>query len=133
MLNGRKTLKFIESADYLIASLLALSETEKICLLDSCGVRHLGSHLLIAGIAPLETFEIFNQSVDETLRFLDEKISEPNFFSIFTLSYEFGLKLENIEPRIKVSENFAEPDVFLAAFDCLVATMIFISSFKNNS
>jgi hypothetical protein len=29
VLTGKKTLKFIESADYLIALLLALSETEK--------------------------------------------------------------------------------------------------------
>jgi para-aminobenzoate synthetase component 1 len=120
VLTGKKTLKFIESADYLIALLLALSETEKICLLDSSGVGHLGSHLLIAGIAPPKTFEVFDQNVGETVRFLDEKISDPNFYSIFTLSYEFGLKLENIEPGTKPLQNFAEPDVFLAAFDCLV-------------
>ncbi len=120
MLTGKQILNFIESADYLIASLLALSESENICLLDSSGVGHLGSHLLIAGIAPLETFELFNQNADETVRFLDEKLSDSNFYSIFTLSYEFGLKLENIQPRTKLWQTFPEPDVYLASFDCLV-------------
>jgi para-aminobenzoate synthetase component 1 len=120
VLTGKKPLKNIESADRLVAALLVLSENEKICLLDSCGSPHLGAHFLIAGINPLETHEIINRNADETLRFLDEKISDPNVYSIFTLSYEFGLKLENIEPREKSFHTFAEPDVFLAVFDCLV-------------
>lgn len=124
MQTGKKLLKNIESADRLVAALLVLSETEKICLLDSCGAPHLGSHFLIAGINPLETHEITDRKAVETLRFLDEKISDSKIFSIFTLSYEFGLKLENIEPREKPCEKpfqaFAEPDVFLAVFDCLV-------------
>lgn len=120
MLTGKKLLKNIKSADRLVESLLVLSKTEKICLLDSCGARHLGSHFLIAGLAPLETFEITDRNAAGTLRFLDEKIADPNIYSIFTLSYEFGLKLENIEPREKPFQNFEEPDVFLAVFDCLI-------------
>jgi para-aminobenzoate synthetase component 1 len=108
------------SAETLVNALLDLSREEKICLLDSCNVPYLGSHFLIAGIAPVETFEISGEDSSQTLQFLDEKLSAPDLFSIFTLSYEFGLKLENIEPRAKSAANFNEPDVFLAQFDCLI-------------
>ena len=39
---------------------------------------------------------------------------------IFTISYDFGLKLENIKPRQKEFVAFDEPDFFLAFFDCLI-------------
>ncbi|MBA2621520.1 MAG: aminodeoxychorismate synthase component I [Acidobacteria bacterium] len=108
------------SADALIDALLATSEQQCVCLLDSCGVSHLGSHLLIAGVAPIETFQIMSENPADTLRFLDEKLSLTDAACIFTMSYEFGLKLENIEPRPKEFAAFDEPDVFLAQFDCLI-------------
>lgn len=107
------------SADKLISALLALAATETVCILDSCGVGHLGSHLLIAGIGPVETLEITNYHADKTLRILDEKLSG-ELSSIFTVSYDFGLKLLGIAPRIKPLESPLEPDVFLARFDVLV-------------
>jgi hypothetical protein len=58
-------------ADRLISALLGLSETEQVCILDSCGVGHLGSHLLVAGVSPVESFEI-SGGTDETLRTLDQ-------------------------------------------------------------
>ncbi len=108
------------SADALIDALLTISERECVCLLDSCGVSNLGSHLLIAGVAPLEMFQITNENPADTLRFLDEKLSRDDAACIFTMSYEFGLKLENIEPRPKEFSAFDEPDVFLTQFDCLI-------------
>jgi para-aminobenzoate synthetase component 1 len=107
------------SAGDLIKSLLEISKTETVCLLDSCGVSHVGSHQLIAGIKPSEILEINNKNADETLRILDRKLSE-NFAAMFTISYDFGLKLEKIKPRPKEFETFKEPDVFLALFDNLI-------------
>ncbi len=103
----------------MVERLLALSHTEQLCLLDSCGVSHLKSHFLIAGINPVETFEITEDQAEKTLRFLDEKLNSSETFAIFTISYDFGLKLEKFEPLTK---QFAhdEPDVFLALFDCLI-------------
>jgi len=117
---AKKLLKTLQSSDELVASLLALSETENICLLDSCGVDYSGSNFLIAGINPIEFFEITNENPSETLLFLDDKLSSEDLFSIFTISYQFGLKLEKINPREKNHQGFNEPDIFLAIFDCLV-------------
>lgn len=108
------------SADELVAALLKISKRETVCLLDSCGVSNLGSHLLIAGIKPLETFEIIDIDFNKTLKFLDGKFSSPDLAFIFSISYNFGLKLENIKSRVKEISNSSESDVFLAAFDCLI-------------
>lgn len=105
------------SIDELVKKLISI---EKVCLLDSCGVSNLGSHLLIAGIKPLETYQITNDDARKTLKFLDGKFSEPDLAFIFSISYDFGLKLENIKSRRKEFSTNIEPDVFLAAFDCLI-------------
>ncbi len=107
------------SGDDLAKSLLEISKTEQVCLLDSCGVSFLGSHLLIAGIKPVEVLEITNENAGTILRIFEENLSR-NFAAIFSISYDFGLKLQNIKPRKKEISTFAEPDVFLALFDCLV-------------
>jgi para-aminobenzoate synthetase component I len=107
------------SAGDLIKSLLEISKTETVCLLDSCGISHLGSHRLIAGIGPREILEIQNESEEKTLEILDKKLSE-SFAAVFTISYDFGLKLEKITPRPKEYETFSEPDVFLALFENLI-------------
>ncbi len=108
------------TADRLVSVLLSLPESEKLCILDSCGVAHLGSHLLIAGISPVETHELSSDDPVQTLELLDEKLSNPNLAAVFTVSYDFGLKLHKIAPRIKESANFIEPDMFLTLFDCLI-------------
>lgn len=107
------------SADQLISKLLILSEENAVCILDSCGAKHLDSRFLIAGIEPIQTFEFSNSNAADTLEFLDKKISDEKLFSFFSLSYEFGLKINQIKYSIK-SDNFTEPDVFLSVFDCLL-------------
>ncbi len=108
------------TADELVKTLLNLSEKKQVCLLDSCNVSHLKSHLLIAGVNPLEVLEITNDNAEKTLKILNEKLSQTDLAFIFTISYDFGLKLENIKRRKKEFASFSEPDVFLAAFDCLI-------------
>lgn len=117
MRNAKKLLENQFSANQLVEKLLGLSFVEQVCLLDSGGVSHLQSHFLIAGVCPLETHEISHETAAETLRFLDEKTATN--FTIFTISYDFGLKLENIKPQPKRFST-DEPDVFLAVFECLI-------------
>ena len=107
------------SADRLVNALLNISRREIVCLLDSCGVSHLASHLLIAGIEPREIVEPDSENPAETLAVLDEKLAADHF-AFFTIAYDFGLKLEDIKPRPKEFSGFPEPDVFLALFDCLI-------------
>jgi para-aminobenzoate synthetase component 1 len=108
------------SADRLVAALLNLPEEKNLCLLDSCGVNHLDSHLLIAGFNPVEILEIDETDADESLAILNENLSRQNLSAVFTIAYDFGLKLENIKPRPKEFSNFDEPDIFLALFDVLI-------------
>ena len=110
------------TADQLVSALLALASTEPVCILDSCGVNHLGSHLLIAGIEPVETLEIIDKTASETLLLLDEKLSG-ELACVFTLSYDFGLRLLDIPTKQPPSEDALapkEPDLFLACFDVLI-------------
>ena len=104
------------SSDDLISALLRLSETETVCVLDSCGVGHLGSHLMIAGFGPAETLQISNDDPEQTLVVINEKL-DGDLACIFTISYDFGLKLLGIKPRVKEFFTTVEPDLFLAGFD----------------
>jgi para-aminobenzoate synthetase component 1 len=105
------------SAEHLVESLLSLPVELNLCLLDSCGVSHLNSHLLIAGILPVEQVEITNQDAEKTLKILDQKLARKDLSAIFTISYNFGLKLNRIKSR---HSQLDEPDVFLALFDTLI-------------
>ncbi len=105
------------TADELVSALLQIAASETVCVLDSCGVNHLGSHLLIAGIEPVSTDEIFGESCKKTLSFLDEAVNAKDTASIFTISYDFGEKLLDIAPENSVGP---EPDVFIARFDSLI-------------
>lgn len=107
------------SSDDLVKALLRLSREHPVCILDSCGVGHLGSHLLIAGIEPVEVFEITNDDPSETLQLLDEKLSG-EIAAIFTLSYDFGQKLLGLRSRKKEIAISHQPDVFIALFDALI-------------
>lgn len=103
------------TADALIDALLRISETETVCILDSCGVGHLGSHLLISGVRPIEAVEVSDPNVDKTLNLLNTKLTG-DVSCIFTLSYDFGVKLQSIN----ASHDGHEPDAFLALFPAIV-------------
>lgn len=107
------------SADELVSVLLSLESERSLCLLDSCGVSHLNSHLLIAGINPVEISEIKETSAEKTLLLLDEKLSRNDLAAMLTISYDFGLKLSRISPCRKEIAS-SEPDIFLALFDVLI-------------
>ncbi|MFN0279823.1 MAG: anthranilate synthase component I family protein [Pyrinomonadaceae bacterium] len=105
------------SADELVSALLKIAASETVCILDSCGVNHLGSHLLIVGIEPVSVSEISGKDREKTLTFLDEAFTSTDSASMFTISYDFGRKLLNIAPD---KQNNSEPDIFLAQFDTLI-------------
>ncbi len=108
------------TADGLVSALLSLAETETVCILDSCGVGHLGSHLLIAGVRPTAVCEVSNPDPEATLNLIDEKFSDDQCVSIFTISYEFGHKLLGIGSQRSSSLPINEPDLFLASFEALI-------------
>jgi para-aminobenzoate synthetase component 1 len=117
--HAKRLLKNQVAAAELVGKMLFLSERLPVSLLDSCGVSHLKSRFLIGGLDPLETFEITSADPHETLRFLDEKLETPDVFAFFTISYDFGLKLEKITPQ-KRTDSREEPDVYLAIFDSVI-------------
>jgi para-aminobenzoate synthetase component 1 len=107
------------SSDRLIESLLGLSGSGRLSILDSCGIGNLGSHLLIAGIDPVKTLKISDEDPDATLKAFEENLALGHA-GIFTISYDLGLKLEKITPRAKAFTAFHEPDIYLALFDTLL-------------
>lgn len=107
------------TADDLVSALLRHSQRHAVCILDSCGVGHLGSHLLIAGIDPVEVLEVGRDDPSETLKLLNDKLGR-DLAAIFTLSYEFGQKMAGLKGRRKGSGDRSEPDVYLALFETLI-------------
>lgn len=103
-------------ADELVDKLLALAADKKLALLDSCGVGHLGSHLLIAGISPTATHEIRDADPELSLTQFAESTSGETA-AIFTLSYEFGEALALGETQ---DEKAIEPAIFVSLFDALI-------------
>ncbi len=105
------------SADDLVAALLLASRTEHVSLLDSCGVTHLGSHKLIAGVRPSTVLELSPDDARYTLEIVDALFAQPEKAVIFTLSYDFGVKLQSIRHSIG---PWNEPDLFIAVYDVLL-------------
>lgn len=109
------------SASELVTALLSLDSEAGLCLLDSATATHGNSHQLIAGIFPVETCRIGNKSSDETLGFIESKIAEhKECAAVFTVSYDFGLKIESIASQHYGIDGFPEPDVFIAFFENLI-------------
>jgi len=103
------------NADELVSKLLTLYGSERLALLDSCGVGHLGSHLLIAGIRPVETVEIRDRDPGKVLEQFERRLSA-GLAAVFTISYDLGPKLQlgaAVPP-------LAEPDIFITLFESLV-------------
>jgi len=108
------------AADNLVERLLSLPESDAVCILDSCGVGHLGSHLLIAGVRPTERREITNYDAAESFRVFDAMLERPTTASIFTLSYDLALKLHAIPHDEAKYAGTSEPDIFIATFGVLI-------------
>ena len=105
------------TADELVSALLHLAETEPVCILDSSGVSHLGSHLLLAGIGPVQTHEIRSPDALSSLKAFDELLAG-SLAAVFTLSYEFGRKIQGFKPSQLADAH--EPDIFISLFDVLI-------------
>lgn len=108
------------SSDSLVLSLLSISESSNVCILDACSNVYADSNLLIAGINPIETLQFTGGDAEQTLRDFDKMITRTKFAGIFTIAYDFGLKLEKIAVRKKEFSNASEPDIFLSLFECLI-------------
>src|SRR5687768_2762512 len=104
-------------ADQIINALLALPSERRVSILDSCGVGHLGSHLLIAGVDPVEVLRLSGNVGSETLSQFQDALGR-GIVAIFTISYSFGKKLEKtLATRYS---NSMEPDIYLALYDALL-------------
>jgi len=99
------------AAEDLVDRLLS-SDDDGVCILDSCGVGHLNSHVLIAGLSPKQ---VIAEDTDTALRELDRVIGGDQA-AIFTLSYDFG----NLIQGISTKRDANEPLAFIATFDDLV-------------
>jgi para-aminobenzoate synthetase component 1 len=107
------------NADELSSALLGLAQHEDVAILDSCGVGHLGSDLMIAGIRPIESLEIESEDPAEALAIFERHLAKRSA-CIFTISYDLGPKLEQLITRPRGDAEFVEPDIFLSRFDALV-------------
>lgn len=108
------------SSDNLVLSLLSISESANVCILDACNDFYANSNLLIAGINPVESLQFSGDNAEQTLENFDKKIAQSNLAGIFTIDYDFGLKLEKIASGSKKLDSFSQPDIFLALFECLL-------------
>lgn len=101
-------------ADKIASELLSRSDTSGICILDSCGVGPRGRNRFIAASEPSDIFKINSRNPLETLAAIEE-VSRLNKPVVFTLSYDFGLKLQGISSRHEPKSS--EPDLFCAVYD----------------
>ena len=104
------------NANQLADALLSFGPDHKVSILDSCGVRHLGSHLMIAGVDPVETIELHGPNSEKSLAEFEIFLGS-NRPAIFTLGYELGLALNGIGS--KHQGQAGEPYIYAAAFDAL--------------
>ena len=116
MLKFRQVQQVALTADELVRGLLKLSETEHVSILDSCGVGHLGSHLLIAGIDPLAVQEHDSIDGEASLAKLQSAV-DSRAACIFTISYDLGRKLQGLTRGLEISR---EPDAFIAHYGALI-------------
>jgi len=96
----------------------ALPPERRAAILDSSGVGYLGSHLLIAGVDPVKTFEVRTGGLEGLSELAG--LLNTNFASIFTLSYEFGASLQPKPIRIPEAAKSKEPLAYVAQFDALI-------------
>jgi para-aminobenzoate synthetase component I len=103
------------TADELVLAILGIAAREMVCLLDSSGVKHTGSHLMIAGIRPVDVIEFPPGVAGRTYSKLNGLLAGQHA-AFFTLSYELGSRAQ----KIVSSKTSLEPDVFISLFDVLI-------------
>src|SRR3982750_1525952 len=96
------------SAEQIVGALLALPGERRVSILDSCGVGHLGSHLLIAGVDPVEVIRFDGDAVRSLSEF--QEVLGRGCAAIFTLSYNFGRMLQGVTSTHENELN--EPDIY---------------------
>ena len=104
------------NVDDLVAAFLNCGRHRRVCILDSCGVGHLGSRYLFAGADPAETFEYKGLDPEEAVSNFETFLQKGRAV-IFTLGYDIGLALNKIPSRHRNVPN--EPLIYAAAFEAL--------------
>jgi para-aminobenzoate synthetase component 1 len=99
----------------LVEALLS-ADYDGLCLLDSCGTAFVGSKLLVAGVAPVRSFQLTDAEAVPTLDAIDDILTSDRA-AIFTLSYDLGRKINSMQGT---DRQFAEPDLFVSQFETLL-------------
>ncbi|MBX3290701.1 MAG: anthranilate synthase component I family protein [Acidobacteria bacterium] len=107
------------TADDLIFAALRLSEKGRVAVLDSCGIRNLGSRSLIVGIEPVEVLE-FSGAADDIPEKIEKAVSSSGLAAIVTLSYDLGQNLVMPPGRSTGNADTDEPQAYAALFDSLI-------------
>lgn len=107
------------TSEELVNKLLSIPKEKKLHLLDSCSFSD-SSRYLIAGFSPVSVIDITAGSPEEVLENLREILRREGVAFVFTVSYEFGLRLNKILPRRKEFRSFSEPYFSVAVFDFLI-------------
>lgn len=104
--------------DAIVQRLISQDNCEGLAILDSCATTHLGSHLMIAGVEPVETLRLGYGDPDAVLCAMEASFRR-RLAAIFTISYDFGLCLE---PRLsgRLRSDLAEPAIYVSLYDHLL-------------
>ena len=104
--------------DTVVAKLTSQECTDGLAILDSCATSHLGSHLLIAGIEPVDTMRLGYEDPSTVLNAMETAFGK-GLAAVFTIAYDFGLCLE---PRLasRVRPGLGEPAVHISLYDHLL-------------
>lgn len=104
------------SAGEIVSAMLGKTAGGQAAILDSCGVGKAGTNRLIAGVEPIEILRLCDSDPEITLSKLEKALARDDVAAVFTISYDFGLKLN----RVTGNRRSREPDIFLALFDGLI-------------
>lgn len=104
-------------SDAIIESFLSENSSTGLAILDSCGVGDSGRNRLFLASDPAQIHWLQGKSPTETLGVLD-LVSALRRPAVFTLSYDFGNRLQGIQSRH--SPDAIEPDLYCAVYDSAV-------------
>lgn len=104
-------------SDAIIESFLSENSSVGLAILDSCGVGDSGRNRLFLASDPAQIHWLHGKSPIETLGILDS-VSALGRPAVFTLSYDFGNRLQGIQSRH--SPDVIEPDLYCAVYDSAV-------------